>query len=94
MKSGGGNAGDHLNSEIEGEKSRLNQVAFKVMRANLMRGLEWTWIIPETQCVSFMPAVTMTTHVLIVALQAGKRPETEHVRKGKKLHMIKKLKQE
>jgi hypothetical protein len=29
---------DHLNSEIEGQKSRLDQVAFKVMRANLMRG--------------------------------------------------------
>jgi hypothetical protein len=28
---------DHLNSEIEGEKSRLNQVAFKALRANLMR---------------------------------------------------------
>jgi hypothetical protein len=29
---------DYLDSEIEGEKSRLHQVALKVMRANLMRG--------------------------------------------------------
>jgi hypothetical protein len=29
---------DNLNSEIEGQKSRLNQVACKVLRANLMRG--------------------------------------------------------
>jgi hypothetical protein len=50
----------------------------------LMRGSELTGIIPETQYVSFMPAVTMTTNFLIVALE-GKRPATEHHRKGKKL---------
>jgi hypothetical protein len=36
-----------------------------------------------------MPAVTMTTNFLIVALEV-KRPETEQDRKGKKLHQIKK----
>jgi hypothetical protein len=59
------------------------------MKANLMRGLELTGIL-ETQCVqSFMPAVTMTTNFLIVALE-GKRPETDQDRKGKKLHKIQK----
>jgi hypothetical protein len=40
-----------------------------------------------------MPPVTTTTIFLIVALE-GKRPETEHDRKGKKLHKIKREKQD
>jgi Skp family chaperone for outer membrane proteins len=35
-----------------------------------------------------MPAVTMTTHFLIVALE-GKRPETEHDRKRKQCKRLK-----
>jgi hypothetical protein len=63
------------------------------MRADLMGGCELTGIIPGTQCVSFMPAVTMTTNFLIVALE-GKRPETEHERKGEKITQNQKGKQE